>query len=74
QRTMERVGWKFWRCWGSSYKLDPEGCMNDLITKLKAMQIYPSDSKAPWTVFTEHRIYKALNECSLEKKMEDGEE
>ncbi|MDD1637630.1 MAG: AAA domain-containing protein, partial [Methylococcaceae bacterium] len=60
QRTMERVGWKFWRCWGSSYTLDPDACMNDLITTLKAMQIHPSDSKARLNVFTEHRVYKTL--------------
>ena len=24
QRVMERVGWRFWRCWGSSFWLDPE--------------------------------------------------
>jgi len=57
QRTMERVGWKFWRCWGSSYTLDPDGCMNDLITTLKAMQIHPLNSKARLNVFIEHRIY-----------------
>jgi very-short-patch-repair endonuclease len=65
QRTMERVGWKFWRCWGSSYTLDPEGCINDLISILKAMQIHPSASKARWNVFTEHRVYKTINEGSL---------
>jgi len=59
QRTMERVGWKFWRCWGSSYILDPDACMNDLITTLKAMQIHPSDSKVRLNIFTEHRIFEA---------------
>lgn len=42
QRTMERVGWTFWRCWGSSYLLDPEGCLADLLGVLEDMQIYPS--------------------------------
>ena len=72
QRTMERVGWKFWRCWGSSYTLDPDACMNDLLATLKAMQIHPSDSKARWTVFTEHRVYKTINKGSLQEEMEDG--
>ena len=71
QRTMERVGWKFWRCWGSSYTLDPDACMNDLITTLKAMQIHPSDRKARMNVFTEHRVYKTLNEDFLLKEMDN---
>jgi very-short-patch-repair endonuclease len=38
QRVMERVGWRFWRCWGSSFRLDPEACMDDLIRSLNAMK------------------------------------
>jgi very-short-patch-repair endonuclease len=72
QRTMERVGWKFWRCWGSSYTLNPEGCMDDLVKTLKEMQIHPSDSKARSNVFTEHRIYRVIAEGSLHKKLVDG--
>jgi very-short-patch-repair endonuclease len=72
QRTMERVGWKFWRCWGSSYTLDPDACMNDLITTLKAMQIHPSDSKSRLNVFTEHRVYKTLKESALLNEMDNG--
>jgi len=46
--------------------------MNDLLATLKAMQIHPSDSKAQWTVFTEHRVYKTINKGSLQEEMEDG--
>jgi NAD(P)-dependent dehydrogenase (short-subunit alcohol dehydrogenase family) len=28
QRVLERVGWRFWRCWASSFTIDPDGCMN----------------------------------------------
>ena len=34
QRALERVGWRFWRCWGSSFALDPEGCMEELLKVL----------------------------------------
>jgi len=55
QRVMERVGWRFWRCWGSSYLLDPEGCMDELIRALRSMGIEPvGGSEAP-TVWTEFR-------------------
>jgi hypothetical protein len=46
--------------------------MNDLITTLKAMQIHPSGSKARLNVFTEYRVYKALNEGLPLKEMDNG--
>ncbi|MCH6570074.1 MAG: DUF559 domain-containing protein, partial [Acidobacteria bacterium] len=41
QRTMERMGWRFWRCWGSSFYLDPEDCMADLIRAFNSLGIKP---------------------------------
>ncbi len=58
QRTMERVGWKFWRCWGSSYTIDPEGCIDDLITVLNNMQIFPCEGSSGANIYTEQRIYE----------------
>lgn len=54
QRTMERVGWRFWRCWGSSFRIDPEACMDDLVRTLTALGIEPigsEDSSVVWTEF-----------------------
>jgi very-short-patch-repair endonuclease len=36
QRTLERAGWTFWRCWGSSFLRDPDSCMADLFAVLKS--------------------------------------
>lgn len=58
QRTMERVGWQFWRCWGSSYTIDPEGCIDDLIGVLNGMQIFPCESTSNTNIYTEQRIYE----------------
>ncbi len=58
QRTMERVGWQFWRCWGSSYTIDPEGCMDDLIGVLNNMQILPYESSNGANIYTEQRIFE----------------
>jgi transcription elongation GreA/GreB family factor/very-short-patch-repair endonuclease len=55
QRVMERVGWRFWRCWGSSFRLDPEACMNDLVRSLNAMEIEPVGFDQSATIWTEHR-------------------
>ena len=58
QRTMERVGWQFWRCWGASYTIDPEGCIDDLIGVLNSMQILPCESRSSASIYTEQRIYE----------------
>ena len=57
QRTMERVGWKFWRCWGSSYSLDPEGCIADLVNTLENMKIFPTTERSSSSAYTESRVY-----------------
>ena len=41
QRALERMGWKFWRCWGSHWRADSDGCLDDLQTKLAQMGIEP---------------------------------
>lgn len=58
QRTMERVGWKFWRCWGSSYTIDPDGCIDDLIAVLNSMQIFPCEGSSGANIYTEQRVYE----------------
>lgn len=55
QRVMERVGWRFWRCWGSSFLLDSETCMDDLIRSLEDLGIKPIGFDQPANVWTEFR-------------------
>jgi very-short-patch-repair endonuclease len=55
QRVMERVGWRFWRCWGSSFRLDPDACIDDLVGSLNALGIQPVGSGEAPTVWTEFR-------------------
>jgi very-short-patch-repair endonuclease len=55
QRVMERVGWRFWRCWGSSFRLDPEGCIDDLVRALGSLEIDPMGVSETSTVWTEFR-------------------
>jgi very-short-patch-repair endonuclease/transcription elongation GreA/GreB family factor len=55
QRVMERVGWRFWRCWGSSFRLDPDGCMDDLVRALSSLGIEPIGDDEASTVWTEFR-------------------
>lgn len=55
QRVLERVGWRFWRCWASSFALDPDGCMSDLFGTLERLQIRPIGISDSATVYVEHR-------------------
>jgi hypothetical protein len=59
QRTMERMGWRFWRCWASSFTRDPDGCMADLVSTLTPMGIAPMAIEARKDIFTEHRTVEA---------------
>jgi very-short-patch-repair endonuclease len=59
QRVLERVGWRFWRCFASSFYRDPDGVVNDLVGMLTRMGIQPiakDDAARPQRRFTEHRI------------------
>ena len=58
QRIMERVGWHFWRCWGSSYTIDPDGCIDDLVNVLNSMQILPCKNSRSANIYTEYRVYE----------------
>jgi very-short-patch-repair endonuclease len=56
QRVLERVGWRFWRCFASSFYRDPDGVLNDLIEMLTRMGIQPigkDEAARPQRRFTE---------------------
>jgi transcription elongation GreA/GreB family factor/very-short-patch-repair endonuclease len=54
QRILERIGWRFWRCWASSFTLDPDGCIDDLIATLDRMEIEPDSSERSAARYTRH--------------------
>jgi hypothetical protein len=66
QRVMERVGWRFWRFWGSSFILDPEGCFPDLISTLNELGIGPNTLDSPTTSYTEFRTVQ--NKTKVDSK------
>lgn len=56
QISLERLGWTFWRCWGSSWMVDPGGCLADLTRTLGRMGIDPLGAEpvqGAWTMFRE---------------------
>jgi hypothetical protein len=69
QRILERVGWRFWRCWASSFILDPDGCMLDLFTTLERLGIQPGGAPHSQGIFTLHITL----EGKFAKDQESGE-
>ena len=69
QRTMERVGWIFWRCWGSTYTVDPDGCIDDLISVLTKMQIHPNKESELNNIYTEYREFEQNIKTELQVEM-----
>jgi len=56
QKILERVGWTFWRCWASSFALDPDVCMDDLVATLGRLKIHPLGTGSERHPYTEHRL------------------
>ncbi len=54
QKAMERLGWVFWRCWGSSWISDRQGCLDDLKAVLERMGIMPLGMEAVGGAYTLH--------------------
>jgi hypothetical protein len=64
QRILERVGWSFWRCFGSNYQIDQEGVVDDLIQTLDRMQIKPIGRETVNRSFSEHRVIPPVADTS----------
>jgi very-short-patch-repair endonuclease len=61
QRTLERVGWRFWRCFASNYYRDTDGVLNDLYDTLSRMGIHPlatGETRPTHRRLTEHRTVR----------------
>jgi hypothetical protein len=59
QRVLERVGWRFWRCFASSYYRDTEVVVKDLLDTLSRMGIEPAsqdDGSVRPSRYTKHRV------------------
>jgi very-short-patch-repair endonuclease len=56
QRILERVGWTFWRCFGSDYTINTDDVLADLLTTLERMEIRPIGGQTEPYRYTEHRV------------------
>ncbi|WP_237477221.1 AAA domain-containing protein [Lichenibacterium dinghuense] len=59
QRILERVGWRFWRCFASSFYRDPDAVMADLVAALEREGIAPQAGEGARDAsarLVEHRV------------------
>lgn len=70
QTTLERVGWTFWRCWASTYYLDPDAAMTDLVAKLDEMGIAPGYTESEAYRYVEYRKVSEQGVTILSKPIE----
>lgn len=66
QRSLERLGWKFWRCWGSQWLADPDGCLVDLIETLRSMGIEPLGTAPVAGIYTQHIEFSQPKQANVE--------
>ena len=73
-RSLERMGWKFWRCWGSHWRADPDTCLEDLLATLGQMNIEPVGGEFSPFVYTEHRVVDRTEAAApTEQDISNGE-
>jgi very-short-patch-repair endonuclease len=73
QRILERVGWNFWRCFGSNYSLDRGGVLEDLFHTLERMGIKPGGGLHAGSQYTEHHARRSKVEGYSEGRPGDAE-
>jgi very-short-patch-repair endonuclease len=61
QRSLERMNWVFWRCWGSHWYADPEGCMQDLLATLQLRGVEPVYGDYTSVEWTRHLMVETAN-------------
>ncbi len=62
QRILERVGWRFWRCFASSFYRDPDSVMADLVATLDRegiATVQGTSGSAAIARLVEHRVAPA---------------
>jgi very-short-patch-repair endonuclease/phosphopantetheinyl transferase (holo-ACP synthase) len=66
QRTLERAGWRFWRCFASTFILHREDVLRDLLETLEAHGVQPTGLKTPVTsIYVESRQVMAYPPADL---------
>ncbi|HEX2240764.1 MAG TPA: AAA domain-containing protein, partial [Actinomycetota bacterium] len=74
QKALERVGWVFWRVWGSHWSSDRQGCLHDLVDTLDRLGIKPLGAEPVAHRWTEHRLIETRPEKADRKDRGAGQQ
>lgn len=72
QRALERMGWVFWRCWGSHWLADPNECMDDLLATLRRHGVEPVAGDVAPIQWTRHIVVGDFEEAETEAAAAPG--
>jgi very-short-patch-repair endonuclease len=64
QRTLERAGWTFWRCFASTWWLRKEEVFAELVERLTSMGIEPLGALSKLPDIVESRVWTQPQEAS----------
>ncbi|MGE6796109.1 AAA domain-containing protein [Psychrobacter okhotskensis] len=71
QRILERAGWKFWRCFASTFVTRKKEVIQDLLAELERLEIYPiTTDTAHSSSYVESRIVNTVEEPILDIEAE----
>ena len=72
QRILERAGWRFWRCFASTFVMHKGDVLKDLVNTLSERGIEPIGAEnAPRSVYTEFRTYSVSETQAQQFKAEN---
>jgi superfamily I DNA and/or RNA helicase/very-short-patch-repair endonuclease len=75
QRILERAGWRFWRCFASTFVLHRKDVVRDLFETLNALGVQPNSSAIPFaSIYVESRQVLAYPEETREDTPEPDKE
>ncbi|WP_201512031.1 AAA domain-containing protein [Psychrobacter alimentarius] len=67
QRILERAGWKFWRCFASTFVTRKNEVIQDLLAELQRLDIHPISTDATYSSsYVEYRCVSTVEESKID--------
>jgi hypothetical protein len=73
QRTLERAGWRFWRCFASRFVRERVAVVSELGVLLDSMDIKPRSASTRSVIYTSYREWHSFGRPSVQTEESDNE-
>jgi len=73
QRTLERAGWRFWRCFASRFVRERQAVLDELCILLDSLGIKPRAADRRSTTYTEYKEWRSVSSEDVQVEI-DGDE